>query len=64
MSIVIEFVTLKETTAGSSLASNRSGQAMEPCCCGLGRLWILKSSCAPKKRCVKANEVHVQQLTG
>ena len=36
VSIVIESVTLKETTAGSSLAPNRSGQAMEPYCCGLG----------------------------
>src|ERR1700722_13018260 len=64
VSIVIEFVALKETTAGSSLASNRSGQAMEPYCCGLGRLWILKNSCARRRRCAKANEVHVQQLTG
>jgi len=31
-----EFVTLKEATAGSAVASNRSGRAMEPCCCGSG----------------------------
>jgi PAS domain-containing protein len=54
----------EETTAGSSVASNRSGQAMEPYYYGSGRLWILKSSCARRRRCVKANEVHVQQLTG
>ena len=36
VSLVSEFVTLKETTAGSSLASNRSGQAMEPYCSGSG----------------------------
>src|ERR1700722_7712693 len=64
VSLVIEFVADKETTAGSSLASNRSGQAMERCYCGLGRLWISKSSCARRRRCVKANEVHAQPLTG
>ena len=36
VSIVFEFVTLKEATAGSSVASNRSGRAMEPYCCGSG----------------------------
>ena len=36
VSIVSEFVTLKETTAGSSVASNRSGQAMERYCSGSG----------------------------
>ena len=30
-----EFVTLKEVTAGSSVAPNRSGRAMEPYCSGL-----------------------------
>jgi len=54
VSIVIEFVALKETTTGSSLASNRSGQAMETYCCGSGRLWILKSSSAPSKHCGRA----------
>ena len=34
--IVFEFVTLKEDTAGSSVASNRSGRAMEPYCIGSG----------------------------
>ena len=63
MRIIIESVTLKETIAGS-LAPNRSGQAMEPYCFGLGRLWILKSSCAPRRRWAKANEVHVRHLTG
>ena len=53
-------VTLKETTAGCSLAPNRSGQAMEPCCCGLGRLWILKSSSAPRKDCGRANTSSVK----
>ena len=38
VSTVFDFVALKETTAGSSPASNRSGQLMEPYCCGLGRL--------------------------
>src|ERR1700689_4321332 len=64
VSIVIEFVAPKETTAGSSPVSNRSGQATEPYYCGLGRLWILKSSCARRRRCAKANEVHAPQLTG
>ena len=36
VSLVFEFVTLKEATAGSSVASNRSGRAMEPYCCGSG----------------------------
>src|SRR5712671_3941676 len=31
---IFEFVTLKEATAGSAAASNRSGRAMEPCCSG------------------------------
>jgi len=36
LSRVFEFVTLKEATAGSAAASNRSGRAMEPCCSGSG----------------------------
>ena len=52
VSIVIEFVAPKETTAGSLLDSNRSGQAMELCCCGLERLWILTSSRARRGCCV------------
>ena len=55
VSIVIEFVALKETTAGSSLALSRSGPAMELYCCGLGRLWILKSSNPQSKPFGKAN---------
>jgi PAS domain-containing protein len=35
-SLVSEFVTLKEATAGSSVAPNRSGRAMEPYCSGSG----------------------------
>jgi len=64
VSIAIEFAALKETTAGSSLAWNRSEQATEPYFYVLGRLWTLKSSCARRRHCVKANEDHVQHLTG
>jgi PAS domain-containing protein len=54
----------QEITTLSSLAWNRSDQAMGRYCCGLGRPSILKSSCAPRGGCVKAKEVHVQHLTG
>jgi hypothetical protein len=36
LSLVNEFVTLKEITVGSSVAPNRSGRAMEPYCSGSG----------------------------
>src|SRR6266496_4777154 len=39
---VFEFVTLKEDTAGSSVSSNRSGQATELYCTGSGLILILK----------------------
>jgi hypothetical protein len=59
-SIIIGSVTLKATIAGSSRALSRSGQAMEPCCYGLGLLWISKSSSALGKDCGRADTSSVK----
>ena len=60
------FGTLKEATAGFSLAPNHSGERWNHRS-RVGVIWILKELAMRAQetgRCVKRNEVHVQHLTG
>ena len=58
---VFEFVTLKEATAGSSVASNRSGRAMELYCIGSGLILTLKNANVRKRSCGGVKRIYLKR---
>ena len=59
---LFEFVTLKESTVGFSVASNRSERAMELYCIGSGLISILKNANVRKRGCGGVKRIYLKRL--
>jgi hypothetical protein len=59
---VFEFVALKEGTAGFSVASDRSGRAMELYCIGSGLILTLKNASVRKRSCGGVKRIYLKRL--